>query len=139
MFEEYQLPLPPGCTARFAGLALCEMKDVCTWALLVRRAPMIVYPPYVMGQYCEYAVAYLVALTPARIPYDAERSAGLHNGSAHRAGGAGRSANAVPRISATAQRGHRGLETGDEGTAIGALRSVISCLLSCGSDAQVRR
>ena len=44
-----------------------------------------------------------------------------------------------PEYLRAAQRGHRGLETGHESTAIGALRSVISCLLSRGSDAQVRR
>jgi hypothetical protein len=48
-------------------------------------------------------------------------------------GGRGRSASALPRIFATAQRGHRGLETGHESTAIGALRGVISCLLSRGA------
>ena len=42
-------------------------------------------------------------------------------------------------LPATAQRGHRGLETGDESTVIGALRSIISCLLSHRGDTQVRR
>src|SRR5262249_19146496 len=91
------------------------------------------------GPILRYAVAHLVALTRARIPYDAERSACLRNDGNSRARGSGRSANAVPRIPATAQRGHRGLETGDDSTAIGALRSIISCLLSRGGDAQVRR
>src|SRR5205085_9902228 len=73
------------------------------------------------------------------ISYDAERSAGLHNNRHSRARGSGRGTNAMPGTGATAQRGHRGLETGDESTAIGALRSVISCLLSRGGDTQVRR
>src|SRR5436309_3429083 len=90
------------------------------------------------GPILRYAVAYLVTLTLARIPYDAERSAGLHNDSNSRARGSGRSANAVPRTGATAQRGHRGLATGDESTAIGALRGIISCLLSRGGDTQIR-
>ena len=71
--------------------------------------------------------------------YDAESNAGLRNDNNNRARGSGRSADAVPRIPATAQRGHRGLETGDESTAIGALRSIISCLSSRGGDTQVRR
>src|SRR5262249_23235283 len=91
------------------------------------------------GPILRYAVSYLVALTLARMPYDAERSAGLHTDSNSRAWRSGRSANAVPRIPATAQRGRRGLATGDESTAIGALRSIISCLLSRGGDTQVRR
>jgi len=44
--------------------------------------------------------------------------------------GSGRSANAAPGTGATAQRGHRGLERGDESTAIAALRSIISCSLA---------
>ncbi len=51
----------------------------------------------------------------------------------------GRSANAVPGTGATAQRGHGDLERRDERTAIGALRSIISCLLSRGGDTQVRK
>ena len=91
------------------------------------------------GPMLRNAVAYLVALTLARMPYDAESNAGLRNDNNNRAQGSGRSADAVPRIPATAQRGHRGLETGDESTVIGALRSIISCLLSRGGDTQVRR
>src|SRR6476620_7440633 len=85
------------------------------------------------------AVAYLVALTLARMPYDAESNAGLRKDNNYRARGSGRSADAVPRIPATAQRGHRRLETGDESTAIGALRSIVSRLLSRRGDTQVRR
>src|ERR1700732_3442223 len=91
------------------------------------------------GPILRNAVAYLVALTLARMPYDAESNAGLRNDNNNRARGSGRSADAVPGIPATTQRGHRGLETGDESTAIGALRSIISCLLSRGGDTQVRR
>jgi hypothetical protein len=69
-----------------------------------------------------------------QVSYDADRSAGLHNDCISLARGSGRSANAVPGIFATAQRGHRGLERGDESTAIAALRSIISCLLSRGGD-----
>jgi hypothetical protein len=39
----------------------------------------------------------------------------------------------VPRTGATTQRGHRSLETGDESTAIAAMRSTASCLSSCSS------
>src|SRR6266404_3580484 len=75
-----------------------------------------------------------VKLTLAKISYDANRSAGLHNDCNSLARGSGRSANAMPGTGATAQRGHRGLERGDESTAITALRSIISCLLSRGGD-----
>ena len=38
-----------------------------------------------------------------------------------------------------AQRGVRGVESGDESTAIGALRSALSRLLSHGGDTQLRK
>ena len=75
-------------------------------------------------------VAYLVALTLASISYEADRSAALHNDRNSLARGTGRSANAVPGIPATAQRGHRGLERGDERTAIGALRALYHASLA---------
>jgi hypothetical protein len=69
------------------------------------------------------------------MPYDAESNIGLRlrNDGNNRTRGSGRSADAVPGIPATAQRRHRGLETGDESPATGALRSIISCLLSRGA------
>jgi hypothetical protein len=78
--------------------------------------------------------------TDAReIPHVPEGSARLHNDRISLARGSARSANAVPGTGAAAQRGHRGLETGDESTTIGALRSIISCLLGRAGDAQLRR
>lgn len=82
---------------------------------------------------------YLVELTLARISYEADGSAGLHNDRNRLTRGSGRSANAVRGRGATAQRGHRGLERGDESAAIGALRSIISCLPGRGGDTQLRK
>ena len=66
-----------------------------------------------------YAVAYLGAPSLAGIPYGSESKGGLYNdGRSNRAREPGRSPGAVPRIPPTAQFGRRGLETGDESTAI---------------------
>ena len=91
------------------------------------------------GPVSRNAVAYLAALMLARMPYDAENNARLRNDNTDRARRSGRSADAVPRIRATAQRGYRELETDDESTAVGALRGITSCLPSRGDDTQVRR
>jgi hypothetical protein len=73
------------------------------------------------------------------ISYDADGSAGRRNDRDSLARDSGRSANAVPGTAATAQRGLKGLDRGDERTAIGAVRSIVSCLVSRGGDSQVRK
>ncbi len=40
---------------------------------------LVVYLPYSIGQYCGHAVAYLVALTLARVSHDVETNPNLHN------------------------------------------------------------
>ena len=74
-----------------------------------------------------------------RLSHDAETRAGLHDDRNRRARGSGRSASAVRGTAAAAQRGLGGLETGDERTAIGALRSALSCLLSHGGYTHLRK
>jgi hypothetical protein len=44
-----------------------------------------------------------------------------------------------PEIGATAQRGHRGMEAGEESTGIGALRIIYSFLIGRESDSRVRK
>src|SRR5712672_4839607 len=99
---------------------------------------VVAYLPHLTSQYCGPAVAYPAVPTLARMSHDADRSAGLHTDRNGLARGAGRSANAVPGTGAAAQRGDRGLERGDESTAIGALRSIISCLPGRRGDTQLR-
>src|SRR5258708_35708800 len=66
---------------------------------------VVAYPPYLMGQYCGYALAYLVAPTLARISREADRSAGLRDDRNNLARGSARTANAVHATGAPAQRG----------------------------------